>query len=134
MNEDPDIEILKARKMQELMKRMREQKQKNNDTKVNEKKSELSQRKIFLSYLYDRGDEVLTLAESQFPIETKAIINRIIELVNSGEIRSKISGGELLALFRSIGLNIKVNTTIKIEEHGKYVSFAEKLKSNQEND
>ena len=133
MGEDPDIEILKAKKMQEIMQRMMKQK-KENIIKKDIKKREPSEREILLSYLYDRGDEVLNLAESQFPSETRAIINRIVELINSGEINRKISGGELLSLFRTIGMNIKINTTIKIEEHGKYMSFAEKLKQNKEID
>ena len=132
MGEDPDIEILKAKKMQEIMQRMMKQKKDNIGKDI--KKREPSEREILLSYLYDRGDEVLNLAESQFPSETRAIINRIVELINSGEINRKISGGELLSLFRTIGMNIKINTTIKIEEHGKYMSFAEKLKQNKEID
>lgn len=132
MEEDPDIEILKAKKMQEIMQRMRKQKKEN--IEKDSRKREPSDREILLSYLYDRGDEVLNLAESQFPTETRAITNRIVELINSGEINRKISGGELLSLFRSLGLNVKINTTIKIEEHGKYVSFAEKLKQSKEND
>lgn len=130
MEEDPDIEILKAKKMQEIMQRMMKQKKENIEKDI--KKREPSQREILLSYLYDRGDEVLNLAESQFPSETRAIMNRIVELINSGEINQKISGGELLSLFRTIGMNVKINTTIKIEEHGKYMSFAEKLKQNKE--
>src|SRR5919107_1213608 len=132
MGEDPDIEILKAEKMQEIMQRMMKQKKEN--IKKDIKKREPSERDILLSYLYDRGDEVLNLAESQFPTETRAITNKIVELINIGEINRKISGGELLSLFRSLGLNVKINTTIKIEEHGKYVSFAEKLKQSKEND
>ena len=132
MEEDSDIEILKAKKMKEMMKRMIKQKKEKMEKDV--RKHEPSEREILLSYLYDRGDEVLNLAESQFPVETRAITNRIVELINSGEINRKISGGELLSLFRSLGLNVKINTTIKIEEHGKYVSFAEKLKQNKEND
>lgn len=132
MGEDPDIEILKAKKMQEIMQRMMKQKKEN--IKKDIKKREPSEKEILLSYLYDRGDEVINLAESQFPSETRAIIHRIIELINSGEINRKISGGELLSLFRTIGMNIKINTTIKIEEHGKYMSFAEKLKQNKEID
>jgi hypothetical protein len=31
-------------------------------------------------------------------------------------------------LFRSVGLNIRVNTTIKVEDDGKLISFSEKLK------
>jgi DNA-binding TFAR19-related protein (PDSD5 family) len=132
MEEDPDIEILKAKKMQEIMQRMMKQKKDNIGKDI--KKREPSEREILLSYLYDRGDEVLNLAESQFPSETRAIINRIVELINSGEINRKISGGDLLSLFRTIGINVKINTTIKIEEHGKYMSFAEKLKQNKEID
>jgi DNA-binding TFAR19-related protein (PDSD5 family) len=133
MEEDPDIEILKAKKMQEIMQRMMKQKKKDNIGK-DIKKREPSEREILLSYLYDRGDEVLNLAESQFPSETRAIVSRIVELINSGEINRKISGGDLLSLFRTIGINVKINTTIKIEEHGKYMSFAEKLKQNKEID
>jgi protein required for attachment to host cells len=50
----------------------------------------------------------------------------------SGEITSRISGGELLMLFRSVGLNIRVNTTIKVEDDGKLISFSEKLKQQQQ--
>ena len=132
MEEDPDIEILKAKKMQEIMQRMMKQKKDNIGKDI--KKREPSEREILLSYLYDRGDEVLNLAESQFPSETRAITGRIVELINSGEINRKISGGDLLSLFRTIGINVKINTTIKIEEHGKYMSFAEKLKQNKEID
>ncbi|HVP82072.1 MAG TPA: DNA-binding protein, partial [Nitrososphaeraceae archaeon] len=99
MEEDPDIEILKAKKMQEIMQRMMKQKKKDNIEK-DIKKREPSEREILLSYLYDRGDEVLNLAESQFPSETRAIVSRIVELINSGEINRKISGGDLLSLFR----------------------------------
>src|SRR5687768_14727113 len=134
MEEDLDIEILKAKKMQEIMQRIRMMKQKKENKEKDIKKREPSEREILRSYLYDRGDEVLKLAESQFPSETRAIINRIVELINSGEINQKISGRELLSLFRTIGINVKINTTIKIEEHGKYMSFAEKLKQNKEID
>ncbi|MDQ4057246.1 MAG: double-stranded DNA-binding protein, partial [Thermoproteota archaeon] len=55
-----------------------------------------------------------------------------IELIKAGEISQRISGGELLALFRSIGLKIRVNTSIKIEDHGKLVSLSDKLKQQNE--
>jgi DNA-binding TFAR19-related protein (PDSD5 family) len=89
-------------------------------------------REIVSSYLYDRGDEVLNLAYAQYPAQTEAIITRIAELMQAGEITSRISGGELLALFRSVGLNVRVNTTIKVEDKGKLISFSDKLK--QQND
>jgi len=133
MNEDPDIAILKAKKMKEIMERMAKQQKEKTLKEMNIKNISLEKEAI-LSYLYDRGDEVLALAELQFPDQTRIIISRILELIKEGEITKKISGGELLSLFRSLGLNIKVKTTIKIEDHGKYVSFADKLKQDKEND
>ena len=129
MSEDPDIELIKARKLKEL----REQAAAMEKAKVSQpQKQKKSPRAIISSYLYDRGDEVLNLAYSQYPVQTEAIIAKIAELILSGEITSKISGGELLALFRSVGLNVRVNTTIRVEDHGKFVSFSEKLKQNED--
>jgi hypothetical protein len=90
--------------------------------------TKIDDKEILLKYLYDRGDEVLRLADSQFPVQTGIVVKRIVELIKSGEIDSLISGGELLAIFRSVGLRIRVDTNIRIEDHGKYISFGEKLK------
>ncbi len=131
-SDDPDIEIIKARKLKELRekaaaieKSKASQKQQTTPTK--------SSREILSGYLYDRGDKVLELAYTQYPVQTEAIVARIAQLILAGEITSRISGGELLELFRSVGLNIRVNTTIKVEDKGKFISFSEKLKQ-QKND
>ena len=133
--EDPDIAIIKARKMRALreqaaeLEKARIERQRFEESKLQHKRGN---REIISDYLYDRGEEVLRMAESQFPIQTKSLINEIIELIRIGEIKQRISGGELLALFRSVGLNIRVNTTIKIEDHGKLVSMSDKLKQGKE--
>jgi DNA-binding TFAR19-related protein (PDSD5 family) len=129
MSEDPDIELIKARKLKEL----REKAAAIEKAKTSQlQKHKKSPYEIISSSLYDRGDEVLNLAYAQYPVQTEAIIAKIAELILSGEITSKISGGELLALFRSVGLNVRVNTTIRVEDHGKFVSFSEKLKQNED--
>jgi DNA-binding TFAR19-related protein (PDSD5 family) len=126
-DEDPEIAIIKARKMKQLkekaalIEKKKEVETKSNLTKTNDKE-------IVLKYLYDRADEVLRLAELQYPTQTEIIIKRIADLIKSGEIDSLISGGELLAIFRSVGLRIRVDTNIRIEDHGKFISFGEKLK------
>lgn len=126
--DDPDIEKIKARKLKEL----REKAAALEKSKANQKPLPTTSREILSGYLYDRGDKVLELAYMQYPVQTEAIVARIAELILSGEIASRISGGELLALFRSVGLNIRVNTTIRVEDKGKLISFSEKLK--QQND
>ena len=125
--EDPELAIIKARKMKQLkekaalIEKIKEVETKTNVAKIDDKE-------ILLKYLYDRGDEVLQLAELQYPVQTKIIVKRIVDLIKSGEIDTLISGGELLAIFRSVGLRIRVDTNIRIEDHGKFISFGEKIK------
>jgi DNA-binding TFAR19-related protein (PDSD5 family) len=127
-NEDPDIAIINARKMKELWKKAALEKsnaiQKEESRRIQSRTDE----QVVSDFLYDRGTEVLKLAESQFPAQTRAIVKRLADLIKSGEIQQGISGGELLMLLRSVGIYVRVSTTIKIEDHGKLVSFSDKLK------
>jgi DNA-binding TFAR19-related protein (PDSD5 family) len=127
-SEDPDIEIIKARKLKE----MREKAAALERIKASsaQQKKQRTPREIVSGYLYDRADEVLKLAYEQYPSQTEAIVARIAELIQGGELTDRISGGELLSLFRSVGMRVRVDTTIKVEDDGKLVPFSEKLKRN----
>jgi len=116
---DPELEIIKARKLLKMKKRMAEEKPK-------------TDRELVVEHLIDRGAEVLSAAEAQYPKETVIIVAKIAELIKNGELPSKISGGELLSLFRSIGLPVRMDTKIRIEEHGKLVSLSDRLKSKED--
>jgi hypothetical protein len=64
--EDPELAIIKARKMKLLKEKAAMiEKIKEDETKTNMAK--IDDREILLKYLYDRGDEVLQLAELQYP-------------------------------------------------------------------
>jgi DNA-binding TFAR19-related protein (PDSD5 family) len=131
-SEDPDIEIIKARKLRELREKAAAMEKAKVDQQEEEQQQSKSSREIVSGYLYDRGDKVLDLAYTQYPVQTEAIVTRIAQLILTGEITTRISGGELLALLRSVGLSIRLDTSIKIEDKGKFISFSEKLK--QQND
>ena len=126
MPDDPDIEIIKARKLRELKEKAAAAERAKAASEQPKKQRTL--RDVVSAYLYDRGDEVLSLAYAQFPVQTEAIVTKIAELILTDELSSRISGGELLSLFRSVGLNVRVNTTIKVEDKGKLISFSDKLK------
>jgi DNA-binding TFAR19-related protein (PDSD5 family) len=131
--DDPDIEIIKARKLKEMKKKAAAlERAKTSSQQQQPPQRQRTARDIVNGYLYDRGDEVLSLAYAQYPAQTEAIVAKIAELILTGEISSRISGGELLSLFRSVGLNVRFNTTIKVEDKGKFISFADKLKQQQD--
>lgn len=86
-----------------------------------------SYRDIVISHLGYRGMEVLQNAESQFPNEAKMVIEKLGQLFHTGEINEELDGGKLLALFRSVGIHVRMQTKINIEQDGKFVSLSDKL-------
>ena len=127
--DDSELERLKAKRLAEMQKNISSK----TDTELTPESPKITSenpRDLLISKLGFRGLEVLENAESQFPNETKMIIQKLFELIKTGEINEIIDGGQLLALFRSIGLNIRMTTKINIEQDGKFVSLSDKL-SNQ---
>ena len=108
--------------------------QKQTTTEESEKKETKSPREIVVDFLGYRGTEVLENAEAQFPKDTKSIVEQLSKLIESGELDEKMDGGQLLAVFRSVGLRVRMKTTINVEQDGKFVSLTEKLTSSKNND
>ena len=98
------------------------------DTNTENEKPKLSSRDYVVNNLGYRGMEVLQNAEYQFPNEAKIVIEKLGELISSGDISETLDGGKLLVLFRSIGLNIRMENKINVEQDGKFVSIADKFK------
>lgn len=127
--DDKDLEALKLRRLAEMQKNISYQK-KQEDLKSQleeKKKSKPSPRDIVVKQLGHRGLEVLEQAEIQFPNETKFVIEKLGELISTGEVNETLDGGKLLAVFRSIGINVRLETKINIEQDGKFVSLSDKL-------
>ena len=128
--EDKELELLKAKRLLEMQKNISlQQKQEDLKTiKQDQKTSAPNTREILIKQLGYRGLEVLQNAESQFPEETKLVVDKLADLIQSGEVTETIDGGKLLTLFRSLGIRVRVATTIKVEQDGKLVSWSDKLK------
>lgn len=131
MSDDSELERLKAKRLAEMQKNIstRQNTQNQPEVKPTPKKSP---REILIPRLGYRGLEVLQNAESQFPNETRTIIEKLSELIETGEINEVIDGGKLLLLFRSVGMNIRMQTKINVEQDGKFVSLSDKLSQHSE--
>jgi len=131
-SEDIDLKMLNAKRMVELRKRMNSEiaRKSLEEQRLERLKNQPTDREILLKALRERGDEVLATAEASYPREMKMMIPQLAALIKQGKV-SSISGGELLQFFRSIGMRVSVNTTISIEDHGKFVSIADKLKQQE---
>jgi len=134
-DEDKELEILKAKRLAEMQKNISSQeKQKESEQKSDTTKEQITSRDYVVKNLGYRGMEVLQNAESQFPNEAKIIIEKIGELIASGDINEVLDGGKLLVLFRSVGVNIRMQNKINVEQDGKFVSITDKFKHKSEAD
>ena len=125
-DEDSELERLKAKRLAEMQQNI-STRQETEKTTNSQPKETKNPRDILVERLGFRGLEVLSNAEYQFPNDTKMVVEKLSELITSGEITEILDGGKLLMLFRSIGLNIRMETKINIEQDGKFVSLSDKL-------
>ena len=133
MSDDEELERLKAKRLAEMQKNISSKQEQETQQKQNETPEKPSNREILLKRLGYRGLEVLENAESQYPNEAKIVVEKLGELLASGEINEEIDGGKLLVLFRSVGLNIRMQTKINVEQDGKFVSLSDKLSNKTKN-
>jgi DNA-binding TFAR19-related protein (PDSD5 family) len=133
--DDSELQRLQAKRLAEMQKNIssRETIETAEPTSESQKEKILNPRDLVVKQLGFRGLEVLTNAESQFPNESKVVIEKLCELIKTGEITDILDGGKLLTLFRSIGLSIRMATKINIQQDGKFVSLTDKLSNKSDN-
>jgi len=127
--EDKDLERLQAKRLAEMQKNLSSQQEQEKIAALQKEQRDKkpSSREIVIKRLGYRGLEVLQNAEQQFPKETQIVVLKLSELILSGDITEVLDGGNLLALFRSIGINVRMETKINVEKDGKFVSLSDKL-------
>jgi Cdc6-like AAA superfamily ATPase len=123
LEDDLELKLITARKLAELKRKAEI---------ANAPKQQKTSKDLVLERLYDRGDEVLETAYQYFPRETQTVVDQLARIFKETGTNERISGGELYSLFRSLGLRISLKTSIKVEDKGKFVDLAEKLKMGSE--
>ncbi len=119
MEEDADLKILEQKKLEAMRRRMK--------AAAPKPKEEKTDRRVVEETLYDRGDEVLEAAYSFYPKETESLVRELAGMIREGRVSGRIAGGELLSIFRQLGLRFRLSTSIKVMDQGKLVDLSEKL-------
>ncbi|MDG6903062.1 MAG: hypothetical protein JRM80_14040, partial [Nitrososphaerota archaeon] len=117
MEEDPDLKLLEQRKLEAIRRRL----------KAAAPKQEKTDRELVEGMLYDRGDEVLDAAYYLYPKETERLVTELAGMIRGGRLAERIAGGELLSIFRQLGMRIRLKTSIRVMDQGKLVDLGEKL-------
>jgi DNA-binding TFAR19-related protein (PDSD5 family) len=118
---DKELEALKQKRLQEMQKRMARQEYKK------EAKERVDSNQILDKIFRGRAWEVFNAAKTQFPSLMPEIERLLVSLALERNI-GEVEGEQLLALLREIGLQVRLNTTIKVLSRGKIKSLSEKFK------
>jgi DNA-binding TFAR19-related protein (PDSD5 family) len=128
MPEDDELDLIKRRRMLELRRRSLEQQNKSREEETKKpieiKDSETVLRENFI----DRADEVWEAAKNQYPQVSEQVGKAIVQATQSGKLKERITGEQLLWLFERIGIHVRLQTHIRIVESGEIKSIAQKLK------
>lgn len=120
-----ELEEWKRRRMLKMKKRWLA-------SEAKKRRSVEDSKKVLSRVLIGRAWEVLNAAKRQYPEATRQIEEHLAHMVSTGELKGSISGEQLLWLLRRLGMNIKLETRIRILEHGKLKTIEEKLKDKQQ--
>jgi len=125
-----ELELYKRRKLLEmqmrfLAKKAEEEKKQEEPERAPDPKEVLN--RIFVG----RAWEVFEVARRQYPRVTQTLQDELVRLILSGRLKEQITGEQLLWLFRKMGLNVRMETKIRILESGELKTIAEKLKGEE---
>jgi len=123
--EDLELKRLQLKKMIQLASQLSHGQAKGESTKPSQERTPLDVVKESLDY---KGLEVLEVALSQYPEETRQIVTRLAELIKSRVITRPIDGGELYNLFRHLGLRVKLETKMVYMKRGEARDLRELFK------
>jgi DNA-binding TFAR19-related protein (PDSD5 family) len=122
MSEDSELEKLKRERLAEMQRRVTAKQQ------AEASPGRLEPRQILERVFVGRAWEVYNAARSQYPGIADQIFKELAELVQSGRLRTKITGEQLFGLLRTIGLDVRLDTKIQVLEHGELRSIADKFR------
>jgi len=122
-NDSDELEAIKRRKMIEFERR-RAAAARQTETKESPKIDDLT---LVRSRLIGRGQEVLDAAMAQYPKVANQVVKYIANLYRSGQLNEDIPGEDLYEVFQSLGLRVRLETTITYVKDGKRIPLSKKL-------
>ncbi len=123
MSKDAELDRLKLRRMQEMQRRLLEQ-----EKKKGPDQKQPRPREVLKTILVGRAWEVLNAATAQYPEPTRMLEAELARLVREGRLKGPVTAEQLMGLFRSLGLDVRLETKIQILESGELKSLADKFK------
>ena len=127
---DDELDRIKQRRLEEMKRQLmlKQLKEKEAAEPEPEKPKQPTNRDILDSHFGDRAWEVYNAAVYQYPQVMPQVEQILVEGIKTGKIRDIIDGAALMGFFRSIGIPVRLQTTIRISEKGELKTLEQKMK------
>ena len=124
MEDDLELEMLRLKKLRELMKSREKRREEKGGVRLSFKDAY----ELVKKHLADRGEEVLDAALEQYPEAARRIVMIIALKIMRGEFSGKITGEMLMQLFEYLGMRVRLETKILYYRKGEYKSIRDLLR------
>jgi len=122
MSNDSELEKLKRQRLAEMQRRITAKQQ------AQAAPARVEPQQILERVFVGRAWEVYHAARAQYPGIADQVFQELAVLVQTGKLRSTITGEQLFGLLRQIGLDVRLDTKIQVLEHGELKSIADKFR------
>jgi len=124
MEDDLELEMLRLKKLRELMKSREKRREEKSEVRLSFKDAY----ELVKKHLADRGEEVLDAALEQYPEAARRIVMIMALKIMRGEFSGKITGEMLMQLFDYLGMHVRLETKILYYRKGEYKSIRDLLR------
>ncbi len=130
---DDELERIKQKRLDEmkrimLLKQIKEQQE--SEPKP-EKPREATNQEVLDAMFGNRAWEVFNAAAYQYPRVIGQVEQILVEGIKEGNIAEVIDGAALMGFFRQVGLPVRLNTKIRISDHGELKTLEQKMKEDE---
>jgi len=129
---DDELERLKQKRLEELRRKMllNQIKEKEPETEP-EPAKEPTNEEMLGKYFRNRAWEVWNAAKYQYPQVMPKIEVMLVDAIKQGKIKDYIDGANLMGFFRQVGIPVRLDTKIRVSEHGELKTLEQKIKEDR---
>ena len=130
---DDELERIKQKRLAEmkrkmLLKQIMDQRESEPEP---ETPREATNQEVLDAMFGNRAWEVYSAAAYQYPQVIAQVEQILVEGIKEGKIANIIDGAALMGFFRQVGLPVRLNTKIRISEHGELKTLEQKMKEDE---
>jgi len=129
---DDELERIKQKRLDELRRKMllNQLKEKEPESEP-EPTKEPTNEEMLGKYFRNRAWEVWNAAKHQYPQVMPRIEVMLVDAIKQGKIRDYIDGANLMGFFRQVGIPVRLDTKIRVSEHGELKTLEQKIKEDR---